>query len=191
MRNEWNQRCAHPHLPSERRERMALGNKAGKPNRAMARELHVDEKMIRLDRQALAKAGEERSAMVPRLKVPKRGASLVPVKIRERHVQALLKIAKHWIAEERLQLIDIEYAVHQAGLHLYEGRNLVERLPQSGKSPEELLVLTKPREPDEDYMPAQLEFWTNCLARWLACSAAGDEDLQDEVLRQISIWARS
>ena len=43
----------------------------------------------------------------------------------------------------------------------------------------------------EDYMPAKLGFYAQWLARWLACCLPGEEKLQDEMLRQISIRARS
>ena len=40
--------------PTERRKRVALGVKAGKSNRAIAKELGVDEGTIRRDRKFLA-----------------------------------------------------------------------------------------------------------------------------------------
>jgi hypothetical protein len=110
---------------------------------------------------------------------------------REQHVQALLRVAQRWIAGERLQLLDIEYAVHEAGLRLYLSRDLLGLVPVRDESPDELLVLTRPAETVEDYGPAQREYWTNWLAGWLACCAPGDEAVQDAVLREIAIWARS
>src|SRR5580698_3187144 len=99
---------------AERRQLVALGVKAGKSNRSLARELNVDEKIIRLDRQALAKPPEERPNKIARPMLVKKEAVLSPEKLHERRVQALLRVAQRWIADERLQVIDVEYAVHEA-----------------------------------------------------------------------------
>jgi hypothetical protein len=40
-------------------------------------------------------------------------------------------------------------------------------------------------------MPSKLEFYADWLARWIACCLPREEELQNEVLRQTSIWARS
>jgi DNA-binding NarL/FixJ family response regulator len=45
---------AIPLTPTERRKLVSLGIQAGKSNRAIAKEIDVDEKMIRLDRKFLA-----------------------------------------------------------------------------------------------------------------------------------------
>jgi hypothetical protein len=40
-------------------------------------------------------------------------------------------------------------------------------------------------------MPSKLEFYADWLARWIASCLPREEELQNEVLRQTSIWARS
>ena len=93
------------------------------------------------------------------------------VQAREQHVQALLQVAQRSIAGERLQLLDIEYAVHEAGLRLYLSRDLLGLVPARDNSPDELLVLARPAVTVGDYGPAQREYWTNWLAGLvLGCS---------------------
>ena len=61
-----------PLTPTERRKLVALGVEAGKSNRAIAKELGVAEKMIRLDRKFLATPENERPIKVPLSKKQKR-----------------------------------------------------------------------------------------------------------------------
>jgi hypothetical protein len=57
-------------------------------------------------------------------------------------------------------------------------------------SPSELLVLARPQTAVE-VGAAELEFLGDWFARWLALCLPANEELQDELLREISIWARS
>lgn len=180
--------------PTERRKVVALRVKAGKSNRAIAKELDVDEGTIRRDRKFLATPENERPVKVPRPKKPKKVRpvkELDPAELRRRRFQSMLKVVKQWIGEQGLVLPDIEYVLHEAGRHLHQGRSLVRRLPESPRSPAELLPMTRPKYAVEDYMPAKLVYCAEWLARWLACCLPRNEDLQNEVLRQTSVWARS
>jgi DNA-binding NarL/FixJ family response regulator len=97
--------------PTERRERVALGVKAGKSNRAIAKELVVDEKMVRLDRKFLATPVKDRPAAAARPKKPTKERpvrELTSEKVRERRMQSLLEVAQLWITREGLILPDIE-----------------------------------------------------------------------------------
>jgi hypothetical protein len=95
------------------------------------------------------------------------------------------------VGEQGLILSDIDYVLDKAGKHLYEGRSFVSRLPESPHSPVELLPLTRPNHVIEDHMPAKLDYCAEWLARWLACCLPREEELQDEVRRLTSKWARS
>ncbi len=175
--------------PSERRERVALGVKAGKSNRAIAKELGVDEKMIRLDLKFLATPENERPAKVPRSKKERPVCELNPEKFRERRMQSLLKVAQLWISREGLTLPDIEYMVDKAGKLLYEYRLVVENIPISLRSPSELIVWARPERTEDDV--TGLEHYGKWFARWLALCLRGEEELQDEVRRRILKWAQS
>ena len=171
----------------ERRKRVALGVKAGKSNRAIARELGCDEKLVRLDREFLAKPVEDRPVKKPKKVQPVR--QLSPEEIHDRRLKELLAGADRWVAEERLQLEHIEYAVHEAGKLLYDARETLKHVPVRTGTPYQLLVMARPTETKEDY-DVGVDFWTKWLARWLAACAPGDEKLQDEVLREMSKRAR-
>jgi hypothetical protein len=178
--------------PTERRERVALGVKAGKSNRAIARELGVDEKMVRLDRKFLATPVKDRPAAAARPKKPKKERpvrELPPEKVRERRMQSLLEVAQLWITREGLILPDIEYIVDKAGKLLYKDRLALENIPISLRSPSELIVWARPERTEDDV--TGLEHYGEWFARWLALCLRGEEELQDEVRRQISKWARS
>jgi DNA-binding NarL/FixJ family response regulator len=97
--------------PTERRERVALRVKTGKSNRAIAKELGVDEKMVRLDRKFLATPVKDRPAAAARPKKPTKERpvrELTSEKVRERRMQSLLEVAQLWITREGLILPDIE-----------------------------------------------------------------------------------
>jgi hypothetical protein len=96
-----------------------------------------------------------------------------------------------WTTQETLILPDLEFVLNEAGKRLYKHRHALSQFPVLVKSPDELLSLTRPNYAVEDYMPSKLEFYADWLARWLACCLPREEELQDEVLRQISIRARS
>ena len=177
--------------PTERRKFVALGVKAGKSNRAIGKELGVDEKMIRLDRKFIATPVENRPSNARRQKRPRNEAvrQLSPEKAREQRVQSLCKVAKFWITQEGLILPDIEYIVDKAGKLLYKNRLALENIPISLRSPSELIVWTRPERTEDDV--TGLEHYGKWLARWLALCLRGEENLQDEVRSQISIWAHS
>ncbi len=104
----------------------------------------------------------------------------------------MLKVVQLWITQEGLILPDLElFVLPEAGKLLHYHRYSLSYLPVSSKSPDELLPLTRPNYAVEDYMPAKLGFYAEWVARWLAYCLPGEEELQDEVLRQISIRARS
>jgi DNA-binding NarL/FixJ family response regulator len=54
--------------PTERRHRVVLGVQAGKSNRAIAKELSVDEGTVRLDRKFLTTPENERSVAAQEIK---------------------------------------------------------------------------------------------------------------------------
>jgi len=62
----------HKFTLTERHEFVALAVKTGKSNRAIAKELGVDEGTVRRDRKFLATPENERPVKVPRPKKPKK-----------------------------------------------------------------------------------------------------------------------
>jgi transposase-like protein len=180
--------------PTERQEIVTLGVKAGRSNRAIAKELGVDEGTIRRDRKFLATPENERPVKVPRRKRPKKEPpvrELSPDQRLRRRLQHLLAVAQLWINQEGLLLPHLEFVLHEAGKRLYQHRHSLRQFPVPVKSPDELLSLTRPTYAVEDYMPSKLGFYADWLARWLACCLPREEELQNEILRQTSIWARS
>ena len=104
----------------------------------------------------------------------------------------MLKVVQLWITQEGLILPDLElFVLPEAGKLLHYHRHSQNRFPVPTKSPDELLPLTRPTYAVEDYMPAKLSFCAHWLARWLACCLPREEELQDEMLREISIRTRS
>jgi hypothetical protein len=79
----------------------------------------------------------------------------------------------------------------EAGKLLHRHRYSVSQLRAPVRGPDEILSLTRPTGAVEDYMPSKLGFYAEWLARWLACCLPQEEELQDEFLRQTSIWVRS
>jgi hypothetical protein len=169
--------------PTERRKLVDLGIKAGKSNRAIAKEVDVDERMIRLDRKFLATPENERPFKIPRPKKPKSP---------QLHWKQMLTAVKRWITQEGLIRPDLElFVLPEADKLLHRNRRTQSQLQEPVKSPDELLSLTRPPYAVEDYMPSKLGFYAEWLAEWLACCLPREEQLQDEFLRQTSIWARS
>ena len=69
-----------PLTPTERHKFVALGVKASKSNRAIAKELGVDEGTVRRDRKFLATPENERPVRVPRPKKPKESKKEKPAR---------------------------------------------------------------------------------------------------------------
>jgi transposase-like protein len=177
--------------PATRRERVALCVQVGKSNRAIAKELGVDEGTVRRDRKFLATPEAERPIRVPRPKKERLARELSPDEHRRRRLQQLLAVVELWITQEALLLPDLElFVLPEAGKRLYQHRHSLSQFLAPVKSPDELLSLTRPTYVG-DYMPSKLGLYAEWLARWLACCLPREEELQDEVLRQISIRARS
>jgi transposase len=180
--------------PIDRRKFVALRMKQGHSNRAIAKELEVDEGTIRRDKKFLATPEHERPVKAPRPKKPKKVRpvkELDPAEIRRRRIKSMLGVVKAWIEEQRFVLTEIEYVLYEAGKQLHEGRSVVNRLPDSPHQPAELLRRTRPNYEVEDSMPARLEYCVLWLARWLARCLPREEELQDYILRETSLWARS
>ena len=176
---------------------MALGIKAGKSNRAIAKELGVDEGTVRRDRKFLATPESERPVKVPRPRKPKEPKKpkpvreLTPEERRQQYWQLMLNTVQIWITQEGLISADLEpFVLPDAGKLLHKYRYALSQLPEPVKSPEELLSVTRPPYEVEDYMTAKLPFYAVWLARWLACCLPRNERLQDEFLSQASMWAR-
>jgi transposase len=178
-----------PLTPTERHKFVALGVKAGKSNRAIAKELGVDEGTVRRDRKFLATPENQRP--VPRPKKPKEPKKEKPAREltaeerRQQYWQLMLTVVQLWITQEGLIFADLElFVLPEAGQFLYRHRHSLSQLPEPVKSPDELLSLTRPAYAVEDYMPSKLGFYAEWLARWLACCLPREEELQDEFLRQ-------
>ena len=104
----------------------------------------------------------------------------------------MLAVVKLWISQEGLIPPDLEeHVLPGAGKLLHQHRHFLSQLPDPVKSPDELLPFTRPTRAVEDYMTSKLPFYAEWLASWLACCLPREEELQDEFLRQTSIWARS
>ena len=181
-----------PLTPTERHKLVELGVKAGKSNRAIAKELGVDERTVRRDRKFLATPENERHVKVQRpkkLKEPKKEKpvrELTPEERRQQYWQLLLTVVQLWITREGLILPDLEeHVLPEAGKLLHYHRHFLSQLPESVRSPDELLSATRPNREVEDFMPSKLPFYAEWLARWLACCLSRDEELQDEFLRSV------
>jgi len=178
--------------PAERRQRVEVGVRARKSNRAIGTELGVDEGTVRRDRKYLARPEDERPVRVLRPKKERPIRELSLDESRRRHQQSLLKAAQLWITQRASSyrtLIYLSFLI--AGKLLHHHRHSLNERPEPVKSPDELLSLTRPTYAVEEYMPAKLGFYAEWFARWLACCLPREEELQDELLRQISIRARS
>jgi hypothetical protein len=176
------------HNLTERRTYVALGVEAGKLNRTIARELGCDEKLVRNDRKYLATPVEERPVKKPKKARPIR--ELSPEELHDRHLKRLLAAADRWVAKERLQLHHVEYAVHEAGRLLYLSHGVLKNAPVRSGTLFQLFAKVKPIETAQDYDAGGLDFFAKWLESWLGVSLPGDEDMQDEVLREISKRAR-
>jgi hypothetical protein len=109
----------------------------------------------------------------------------------DRHLVVLFEAAQRWIHEQGLVLVEIESILFEAGklLELYRGRLTAEKLPQSLRTPHELMVWARPERAEEDV--TGLEQYSHWFARWLVLCLPGDQDLQDAVCCVILIQAKS
>lgn len=177
----------------ERRQLVADGIRAGKSNRAIARELQVDEGTVRRDRKYLATPERERPAKKERLRkseVAKPMCRLDDPESLVRHKGRVLKAVTNWIAEQPMVLDEIEHALYEAGKHIVQGRGLVRMPPIPTRRPEQLLLLTRP-DPAKwgDFIPNP-DYWAEWLARWLVVCMPAQDKFYDEILQETSLWAR-
>lgn len=188
---------------AERRKLVALGIHAGKSNRAIAKEIGVDEGTIRRDRKALSpsegREGPQSPSIGPR-KPPKKLRKLArplpvynpaPEKSQKLDARIVINAIKLWIEEEHMVLEEIEYVLHEAAKRLHFGREVVRSIPASSKSPSELLERARPVNRDKDEIVPGPDFWADWLARFLALCFPRQEELRNEILRKTGVWARS
>jgi hypothetical protein len=167
---------------------------AGKSNRAIAKELAVDEGTVRRDRKFLATPIEERPVKAaPRRRPRKLRPAYNPEDAASvaLYFRRMTRVLRRWIVDEHMILVDLEHLLDQAGKRLFYSRESLKKLPVPTKSPPELLPLTRPGGPVEDNTPSDLDFRTDWLARWIACCLPREKALQDQLLRETSMWARS
>jgi hypothetical protein len=107
------------------------------------------------------------------------------------HLLVLFEAAQRWIHEQGLVLVEIEHILGQAGklLELYRGRLTAEKLPESLRTPYELMVWARPERAEEDV--TGLEQYSHWFARWLVLCLPGDQDMQDAACCAILIRAQS
>ncbi len=180
--------------PTERRLRVALGVRLRKSNRAIAKDLGVDEGTVRRDRKFLATPKHLRPVKKERPKKPKKVEPAYnpddPDSV-ERHFRRVSKALNVWIAEERMVLNEIEYVLHEAGKRLYFGWGKVKDLPVPAQRPAELLPVARPDGAAwGDFIPNP-DFWADWLARWMALCLPRRHELHQRLLKETSLWARS
>lgn len=174
-----------PYSMAERRKFVALPANQSKSNRALAKELRLDEGTIRRDRKYLRTPVDKRPAPKVRLPNPPKPPKLYDPSNAEKHRKRMLAAAKQWLEEQALILPDVEWVVDQAGRELYFGWQSIANLPPPIKSPADLFPLVRPKEEVEDYMPPKLYFCKDWLARWLACCLPRQAQAQERMLLEI------
>ena len=87
--------------------------------------------------------------------------------------------------------MEIESILGHVGklLELYRGRLKAEKLPESLRTPYELMAWARPERAEDDV--TGLEQYSHWFARWLALCLPGDQDLQDAACCAILIQAKS
>ena len=80
--------------------------------------------------------------------------------------------------------------MHEAGKLLHDAGDMSSRIRVPAGTGYELFAKAQPVETVEHQAAGDLDFWARWLARWLTLCLPGDEELQDEVLREISKRAR-
>ena len=179
---------------TERRKRVALGVQAGKSNRAIAKELDVDEGAVRRDRKFLSASVASVKTRSIRSNEPRPVSSADNPGGAENgdlQMQSIFEAVKHWIKEEGMALVEIKYVLHRAGERLCSGREAVRSLPAPTMKPSELIAVARPRNRDKDEIIPNRDFWADWLARWLALCLPRQEELQEELLQETSLWSRS
>jgi hypothetical protein len=171
--------------PTGRRELVARGTSAGKSNRAIARELGVNEVTVRRDRQFLATPTYQHPVKMPRAKKPLRAPN--PALLRRRRWKKIIDVAQSWMREQTGSLANVNYILDKAGRILYESRSAQANFPPSEADPADLFVQMRPRRVEDEMMG--LDFRALWFARWLGVCLPAQEREQDEVLRQTSKWA--
>jgi hypothetical protein len=169
--------------PTERRERVALPANHAKSNCVLATELGVEESTIRRDRKFLATPVEDRPVKKP--KKVRAVRQLTP----EKRLKRLLKAGQSLITQQTSVLSDVIYILDKTGRFLHRNRRHVEDLPENLGTPSELIARAQPKRPVEDDYSG-LEYRADWFANWLALCLPREEELQDQVLREISLWAR-
>lgn len=183
-----------PTLSGRAPSAVARGVEAGKSNRAIARELEVDEGTVRRDRMYLATPEFERPVKKERSKKSKVSKPMYTVDDHAsliRQKGRVLKAVGNWITEQRMVHNEVEHVLHEAGRQLFQGGELVKGIPIPIKRPGELLLPTRPDASKwGDFVPNP-DYWADWLARWLAVCLPAQEELHAELLRETSLWARS
>lgn len=161
----------------ERRELVALGVNAGKTNRAIAKELGVDEGTVRRDRKSLpppikhAPVKTEATRVIKKIAKRRAFPSRPPEPSSDKlRLTKMPEIVEDWIKEQRLFVLDdLEYVLDKAEKLLFLGRDSIKNFSTPKKSPAELLCLAKPRYAVEEYM---LRRWSSAGSGWLNGSLA-------------------
>ncbi|QNI31164.1 hypothetical protein H7849_18995 [Alloacidobacterium dinghuense] len=106
-------------------------------------------------------------------------------------MRRILKALKLWVADERMVLNELEYVLHEAGKHLYQGRSSIQHYPVPTATPTQLLPAACPDKSKwGDFIPNP-DYWAEWLARWLVLCLPRQEELQNRVLQETSLWART
>jgi hypothetical protein len=144
--------------------------------------------------ECLATPGHDRQVKKERPRKPRTPKPMYAVDDRATvicHKERVLRAAKRWIEQEHMVLNEIEHVLHEAGKRLFQERELVRTIPIPMKKPEELLLPTRPDTSNRGDFILNPDYWANWLARWLGVCLPAQEDLQADVLRETSLWARA
>ena len=173
--------------PSIRMRRIMVGAlaKQGLASREIARRVFHNEATVRRDLQFLRTPEDKRPVKVPR---PKKIKLLTPAE----RLKQMLKVLQQWIVEQALITAEVLWILHEAGNRLFfVSRVFPSTTTPSLLSPAELLLLTRPVDFKDDYMPDKLESCVTWLAAWLDHCAPGNSALRNEVLNKTERWAEA